>query len=88
MPKLLPAPGYTYEGLDGESNGPRMLIATWTTLSIAFVVVALRITVKCFIVPSVRWEDYLAIIAVLLSLVRTILLSLCKPLLISRTAIE
>ena len=78
MPKLLPAPGYTYEGVHGESNGLRMLIATWTTLSIAIIAVTLRITVKWFIVPRVRWEDYFAIFAAVLSLARTILLTLCK----------
>lgn len=76
MPKLLPAPGYTFEGIHGETNGPRMLIATWITLSLAIIAIVLRMFVKLFVVPKPRWEDYFAIAAICLSIARTIMLTL------------
>ena len=76
--KLLPPPGYTFEGIHGESNGPRMLIATGITLGLATIAVVLRMIVKQFIVHSTSWEDYFAIAALLLSIGRTAMLSLSK----------
>ena len=78
--KLLPPPGYTYEGIHGESNGPRMLIATGVTLGLAAIAVALRMVVRWFIVHSTGWEDYLAIAALLLSIGRTAMLTLSEGL--------
>ena len=78
MPKLLPAPGYTFEGIHGETNGPQTLIGTWITLSLAIIAVLLRMIVKCFIVPRPHLEDYFAIAAVLLSIARTIMLTICE----------
>ena len=75
MPPTLPAPpGYKIEGLHGASNGPNMLIASGITLGLAIVVMILRMVVKCFIVSSVSWEDWFAIAALLLSVLRTVML--------------
>ena len=75
MPLSLPAPpGYTIEGVRGASNGPHMLVASGITLGLAIVAMILRMVVKCFIVSSVSWEDYFAIAALLLSILRTIML--------------
>ena len=76
--KLLPAPGYTYEGIHGASNGPQMLVATGITLGFAVIAVVLRMVVKWFIVHSTGKEDYFAIVALVLATVRTILLILGK----------
>ena len=86
---LPPPPGYTVQGIHGESNGPRMVIATTITLGFAIAAVTLRMVVKWIIVPSTSWEDYLAIAALLLAIGRTVMLilseyierlALCSPL--------
>ena len=79
MPRSFPPPpGYTVEGIHGESNGPRMLIATTITLGFAITAVILRMVVKWIIVPSTSWEDYLAIAALLLAIGRTTMLILSE----------
>ena len=65
--EMLPAPGYTYEGIQGESNRPRKLIANGITLGFAIIAVILRTAVKWFIVPSTSKEDYFAIVALVLA---------------------
>ncbi|KAL9024160.1 MAG: hypothetical protein Q9196_006722, partial [Gyalolechia fulgens] len=75
-PQLPPADGFTYKGINGDSNGPRMLVGTWITLSLAIVITLLRMTVKLFFVPPVKLEDYFAIIALLLAIARTALLTM------------
>ncbi|KAL8942966.1 MAG: hypothetical protein Q9211_001167 [Gyalolechia sp. 1 TL-2023] len=77
-PQLPPADGFTYKGINGDSNGPRMLVGTWITLSLAIVITLLRMTVKLFFVPPVKLEDYFAIIALLLAIARTALLTMLK----------
>lgn len=72
--KFQPPPGYTYEGIHGESNGPRMLIASGLTLGLAFVALVLRMVVKWFIVHSTSLEDYFAITAFALATGRTAML--------------
>ena len=76
--KIQPLPGYTYEGIHGDSNGPRMLIATAVTLGLAIMVTILRLIVKSTIVHSIRWDDWLASAAVLLAIVRTAMLSVSE----------
>jgi hypothetical protein len=76
--KLLPAPGYTYEGIHGASNGPQMLVATGITLGFAVIAVTLRMVVRWFIVPPTSKEDYFAIASLVLAIARTILLILRK----------
>lgn len=76
--KLLPAPGYTYEGIHGESNGIQMLIASWVTLGLAMIIYLLRMTVKIWIVRSTNWEDYLAAAALLPAIVRTAMLTISE----------
>ncbi|MCJ1286659.1 hypothetical protein MMC26_006005 [Xylographa opegraphella] len=73
-PKFPPPPGYTVQGIDGPSNGPSMVLATVITLGFAIVAVILRMIVKCFVVPSLNWEDFFAVAALLLAIARTILL--------------
>lgn len=77
-PKFLPPEGYTYQGIHGDSNGPRLLVATFITLSFAIVAVSLRMIVKLLIVPSVVIEDYFAIVALLLAIARSILLAILE----------
>ena len=76
--KLLPAPGYTYEGKHGESNGPHMLLASGITLGLAGLITALRLIVKVYLVRSAKCEDFLALAALLLAIVRTVMLSISK----------
>ena len=76
--KFAPAPGYTVQGIHGESNGPRMLVATVATLCLAFIITILRMVVKVFIISSVSWEDFFAIAAMLLAIGRTIMLGVSK----------
>lgn len=73
--KFLPPPGYPYEGINGPSNGPGMLVATWVTLGLAIIAVGLRMSVKWFMVHSTAAEDYFAIAALLLSIARTAMLT-------------
>ena len=77
-PKFLPPPGYTYEGIHGQSNGIRMLVASVVTLSLAGIVYLLRMVVKIFIIQFTNWEDYFATAALLLSVARTIMLALSE----------
>lgn len=70
-----PAPGYHYEGLNGPSNGPGMVVATWVTLALAIVAVGLRMSVKWFLLHSTASEDYFAIAALLVSIARTVMLT-------------
>lgn len=76
--KLLPAPGYTYKGIHGESNGPQMLVGTGITLGFAIIAMLLRVAVRTYIVPSISLEDYVAVAALLLAIARSILLILRK----------
>ena len=76
--KYKPLPGYTYQGRNGESNGPRMLIGTLVTLGFAIVAVVLRMTVRWSMVHSTGWEDYFAVIALVLAIARSVMLSLSE----------
>lgn len=76
--KLIPAPGYTYKGIHGESNGPQMLVGTGITLGFAIIAMLLRVAVRTYIVPSISLEDYAAVAALLLAIARSILLVLRK----------
>ncbi len=72
--KFQAPPGYKIQGVHGQSNGPQTLVASGITLGLAMIAIVLRMVVKCFIVPSVSREDYFALAALLLSVVRTIML--------------
>ena len=74
--QLRPAPGYTYEGIHGQSTGPHMLVGNGITLGFAIIAVVLRAVVKLLITPSLGWEDYFSIGALVLSIGRTIMLTI------------
>lgn len=74
-PKFPPLPGYSVEGIHGESSGPRLLIASGITLACAFVTFTLRMVVKGFIVRSTSWEDYFAGFALLMAIGRMAIFS-------------
>lgn len=76
--KFTPAPGYTYRGIHGESNGTRMLVASTVTLGLAIAITILRMIVRLIIVPSASLEDVFAIAALVLSTVRTGMLAHSK----------
>lgn len=72
-PSVPPLPGYTVEGIHGQSSGPRILIAIGITLGFAILAFVLRMMVRYFIIHSTSWEDYLASAALLLAIGRTIM---------------
>lgn len=73
-----PAPGFTYLGRAGQSNGPRMLVGTLVTLGFAFVAVVLRMLVRWTMVHSTGWEDWFIIASLAIAIARSTMLGLSQ----------